>query len=104
MDKIETVKKYLEYQDSGQVESLLALLSDDAVLVYPMGTSNGKPAIEAALRSRPGMFKPDYGDVEVDTDRAKVIGKLPPGMPISAVTISFEFAGDLIKRIEITMS
>jgi hypothetical protein len=96
-------KEYLEYQDSGQVEPLLALLVDDK-LVYPMASADGKPAIEQALRSRPGLFKPDYGDVQVEGDRAKVVGKLPAGMMISAVTIGFEFDGDLIKRVEITMA
>jgi ketosteroid isomerase-like protein len=100
----ETVKKYLELQDSGQVERLLALLSDDAELVYPMASAKGKQAIEQAFRSRPGMFKPDYGEVDVEGDRAKVVGKLPPGMMVSAVTISFEFAGDLIRRVEISMA
>ena len=104
MGHADTVRQYLEYQDSGQVEPLLALLSDDAELVYPMASAQGKQAIEQALRSRPGMFKPDYGEVEVDGDRAKVVGKLPPGMMVSAVTISFEFAGDLIRRIEISMA
>ncbi len=103
MDRADLVKKYLEYQDSGQVEPLLALLTDDAVLVYPMRSANGKTEVEAALRARPGMFKPDYGDVEVEGDKAKVVGKLPPGMMIAAVTISIEFAGDLIKRVEIAM-
>jgi ketosteroid isomerase-like protein len=104
MSSEETIAKYLEYQDTGQVEPLLALLTDDAVLVYPMRSANGKAEIEQALRSRPGMFKPDYGPVEIEGDRAKVVGKLPPGMMISAVTISFELAGNLIKRVEIAMA
>jgi hypothetical protein len=104
VDRAEVVKSYLEFQDSGQVEPLLALLTDDAVLVYPMRSANGKAEIEAALRSRPGMFKPDYGEVELEGDKATVVGKLPPGMMISAVTIKFEFAGGLISRIELAMA
>ncbi len=104
MAQEDTVKSYLEFQDTGQVEPLLALLTDDAVLVYPMRSANGKAEIEAALRSRPGMFKPEYGPVEVGGDKARVVGKLPPGMMISAVTISFELSGDLIKRVEIAMA
>ena len=104
MSHEETVKKYLEYQDSGQVEPLLALLTDDVVLVYPMGTSDGKAQVEQALRSRPGIMKPEYGEVAVDGDKAKVAGKLPPGMMISAVNLAFELASDKIKRIEISMS
>lgn len=103
MDRQTLVKQYLEYQDSGRVDELVTLLADDAVLVYPMGTSSGKAAVEAALRSRPGLFKPDYGEVQFEGDRATVAGKLPPGMPISGLNLSFEFSGDLIRRIEITM-
>jgi ketosteroid isomerase-like protein len=104
MGREDVVKKYLEYQDSGNVEGVLGLLSDDAVLVYPMGTSSGKAQVEQALRSRPGMVKPDYGEITVEGDRARVSGKLPPGMMISAVNLAFEFDADLIKRIEITMA
>jgi hypothetical protein len=104
MSAEETIKKYLEYQDSGQIEPLLGLLTEDASLVYPMGTSNGKAQIEQALRSRPGMVKPEYGPIEVDGNRAKVVGKLAPGMMISSVNLSFDLSGDLIERIEITMS
>jgi hypothetical protein len=104
VDRRELVQKYLEYQDSGRVDELLGLLSDDIVLVYPMGTSSSKAQVEQALRARPGAFKPEYGEIEVEGDRAKVSGKLPPGMPISAVNLSFGFSGDLISRIEISMS
>ena len=104
MSAEETVKKYLEYQDSGQVDPLLTLLTDDVVLVYPMGTSTGKAQVEQALRSRPGMVKPEYGPIEVDGNRAKVGGKLPAGMMISSVNLNFELAAGLIRRIEITMS
>ena len=93
MSHEDSVKKYLELQDSGQVEPLLAMLTDDVVLVYPMGTSNGKAQVEQALRSRPGAMKPEYGDITVDGDKAKVAGKLPPGMMISSVNLAFELAG-----------
>jgi hypothetical protein len=104
MERTELVRKYLEYQDSGQVDELLGLLTDDVVLVYPMGTSSSKAQVEQALRARPGAFKPEYGEIEVDDETAKVSGKLPPGMPISSVNLSFWFSGELISRIEITMA
>lgn len=104
MDRTETVKKYLEYQDSGRVDELLGLLSDDAVMVYPMRSATGKAEIADALRSRPGMIKPSYGEIKLEGDGAEVAGTLPEGSPIPAVTFNFAFEGDLIRRVEIKMS
>jgi ketosteroid isomerase-like protein len=104
MSRLETVRRYLELQDTNQIEDLLTLLSDDVTMTYPMrGTVRGKAAVAEALRSRPGIFKPQYADAVDGGDRVEVVGKLPEGSPIPAVTFSFGFDGDLISRIEIRM-
>jgi hypothetical protein len=48
------------------------------------------------------MFKPTTATSPSMVKR-EVTGKLPAGMPTSAVNIAYDFAG-LIKRVAITMS
>jgi hypothetical protein len=104
MSRMEVVRRYLELQDSNQIDELLQLLTDDAVMSYPMrGPANGKREIEEALKSRPGVFKPEYADATEAGEGVEVVGKLPQGSPIPAVTFSFGFKGNLISRIEIRM-
>jgi ketosteroid isomerase-like protein len=104
LSRIDVVRKYLELQDSNQIEDLLGLLADDAVMSYPMrGPARGKQEIEEALRTRPGVFKPEYADAVEKGETVEVVGKLPAGSPIPAVTFSFGFQGELISRIDIRM-
>lgn len=104
MSRIETVRRYLELQDSNKIDELLDLLSDDATMSYPMrGPARGKQEIGEALRSRPGIFKPEYADAVESGEEVEVVGKLPAGSPIPAVTFCFGFDGELINRIEIRM-
>ncbi len=104
--KVETVKKYLEYQRENKIDELLALLTDDAVMSNPMrGPTTGKEAIGNSLRSRPGGsgFSPTFGEPSESGEQVKVTAALPPGAPIPSLTFTFSFSGDLISRVDMGM-
>jgi hypothetical protein len=106
VSKIETVAKYLEYQEQSKIDDLLALLTDDAVMSNPMaGPVTGKAAIGDAIRNRPGagMFTLDFGEPAEAGEQVRVSASLPPGAPIPSISFTFSFAGEKISRVDIGM-
>ncbi len=107
--KVDLAKEYLEKSVGGDVDGVLALLTDDVVLNRGMlGAVTGRPAVGDAMRNRPaapGGFAPTFEEPVEAGDQVKVKGILPPGspFPVSSLTWTFSYQGDKISRIDVGM-
>jgi hypothetical protein len=100
-------QEYLDKSMAGDVEGVLALVTDDVVLNRGMmGSASGKEAVAEAIRSRPiaaAGLAPTFESPVESGEQIKIKGNLPPGspFPISSLTWTFSFAGDKISRIDV---
>ena len=105
--KAEIAKEYLAKSMAGDVDGVLALVTDDVVLNRGMmGTVTGKQAVADAIRNRPiaaGAFAPTFEEPVEAGDGVKVKGNLPPGslFPISSLTWTFSFQDDKIAKVDV---
>jgi hypothetical protein len=105
--RTELAKDYLAKSIATDVDGVMALLTDDAVLSRGMlGTVEGKAAIAEQMRNRPaapGGLAPTFDDPVEIGEQVQVKGNLPPGspFPVSSLTWTFSFRDDKISRIEV---
>ncbi|MBI2760563.1 MAG: nuclear transport factor 2 family protein [Chloroflexi bacterium] len=106
-DKAAVAREYLEKSMAGDVDGVLALVTDDIVLNRGMmGAVSGKDGVAEAIRGRPmaaAGIAPTFESPVEAGEQIKIKGNLPPGspFPISSLTWTFSFANDKISRIEI---
>jgi len=102
-DHIQLARQYMEAQRDGKIDDAVALLADDVVMANPMtGTTTGKAAAEAGLRSRPagGGAAGITWREPVDADGAvKIVGDGSPFGPVR-ILISFNDK-DLIAKVDV---
>jgi hypothetical protein len=103
--RIDLFNKFMTLQMEGRLEAAVAMLADDVILTDPMtGTSTGKPAVEATMRSRPpggGDMGITWSEPEIEGDSVKLVGTGSP-FPV-LVVVSFD-TDDKINRIDISLS
>lgn len=102
-DRLEIAKQYMALQAAGDVDGAVALLADDVTISNPMtGTTTGKDAAAAGMRSRPGGGAAPgvtWRDPVADGDNVKIVGDGSPFGPLR-ILISFA-ADDKIKKVDI---
>jgi ketosteroid isomerase-like protein len=105
--KIELARDYLAKSMAGDVDGVLALVTDDVVLNRGMlGTVSGKQGVADAIRNRPmaaGAFNVTFEDPVEVGEQVQVKGTLPPGspLPVSSLTWTFSFRDDRIARVDV---
>jgi hypothetical protein len=101
-DRIELFNRFMTHQFEGRLDDAIAMLADDVVLTDPItGTATGKPAVEAAMRSRPPGASDaglTWSEPVVDGDAVTLTGSGGP-FPLKVV-VAFDEA-DRIKTIDI---
>jgi hypothetical protein len=100
-DRIQLARQYMEAQRDGKIDDAVAMLADDVVMSNPMtGTTTGKSAAEAGLRTRPagggGAGNLTWRE-PVEADGAvKIVGDGSPFGPIR-ILISFNDEDQIAK-------
>lgn len=98
----EIAQQYLKASTGGDVDAALSFLADDAVVNRNiLGTFRGKEAIGEALRNQPRL-NPKFEAPQEAGDQVRIKGRIP-GIPVGALTWTFTFEGDKIKRIDVTL-
>ncbi len=94
-DRIQTARDYMAFQAAGKVDEAVALLADDVVISNPMsGTTTGKAAAEAGMRTRPAGGAAagiSWREPAADGENVKIVGD---GSPFGPVRILISFAAD----------
>lgn len=104
-DRLEIAKNYMALQGAGDVDGAAALLADDVTISNPMtGTTTGKDAAVAGMRSRPGGGGAPgvtWREPVADGDNVKIVGD---GSPFGPVRILISFTGDdKIQKVDISL-
>lgn len=100
MSTLETVGAYVTAWNNRELENLMALFTENAVMSSPMGPQKGK----AQIRSQSSMFLAMTAKNKM-TDPYEENGAVRAKIkaPVGTVTLTFTVAGGLIDRIDAKM-
>jgi hypothetical protein len=92
---------YIAALSSPNEETLAALasvLADDVRAAGIFGSGQGRDSVLASTGAPPYplLASAEWGAPEFDGDVASVRGTLPPGLPVTSVTVRMRFAGDML--------
>jgi hypothetical protein len=95
--------QYLALQREDKIDDMLALMAEDVSFVLPMaGATEGKPAVEKQLRSRPAgerLSRLDWGEPAEDGDTVTLVGT---GGQFGAIRLMLTFnAEDQVAKVEV---
>ncbi len=108
-------KQWIEAQqsrDADKIKALGELINEDAVWTTPRGEISGKAAILERLQTPPqgpgggGMMSQiKWGEPSESGDGLKIVGDLPPDLPIPLKGLELDFtfdASDKVSKIQTT--